>query len=124
MDLLRSVNLIYLASPYSKYPFGLHTAFVDVCFLAGRLIEHGLKVYSPIAHTHPIALYNHMDPLDHLVWLPFDEAIMRACDLLLIAEMEGWKESYGIGEEIKVFAKADKPIMRINPATLKVTANV
>jgi hypothetical protein len=110
--------LAYLATPYSKYPAGIEAAFRDAAALTGRLLVSGLRVYSPIAHTHPVAIYSGLDPFDHKIWLPFDEAMMRAADVLVVAHMDGWEESYGIAHEIKFFADARKPIYDLNPSTL------
>ncbi len=121
VDDIKHHNLIYLASPYSKYPAGIEAAFRDVAALAGKLLVAGLKVYSPIAHTHPIAIYGHLDAYDHTIWMPFDQAIMNVCDAMIVATMETWDKSYGIGEEIKVFSAAGKPIYRLDADTLRVT---
>lgn len=120
LDNLKSHSLIYLATPYSKYPAGLEAAFAEASALTGRLLIAGLKVYSPIAHTHPIALYSGLDPLDHSIWLPFDRALMDKADALLVAEMKSWENSRGIAEEIKVFEAATKPIYYLNPVTMEV----
>jgi nucleoside 2-deoxyribosyltransferase len=110
--------LCYLATPYSKYAGGLDAAFRDAAKLAALLLRAGVKCYSPIAHTHPIAVHGKVDPLDHSIWLPFDEAMMRAADVLLVAEMDGWKESKGVLHEINFFATAGKPVFYLDPATL------
>jgi Domain of unknown function (DUF1937) len=114
-------GLTYLATPYSKYPNGIDVAFRDACMLAANLISLGMKVYSPIAHTHPIAIYGSVDPFDHAIWLPLDFAIMDRCDNLLVAHMSGWEDSYGIGEEIKYFTKAGKEIYDLDVDTFEIT---
>ena len=48
-------GLIYLASPYSKYPHGIMRACRDICEIAARLIKQQYRIYSPIAHAHTIA---------------------------------------------------------------------
>lgn len=109
----------YLATPYSKYRGGdIEAAFVDAAKLAASLLVRGVKVYSPIAHTHPLAVYGKLDPLDHSIWLPFDEAMMAAADSLIVAHMDGWDVSYGIAHEIKVFEKAGKPIFDLDPVKM------
>lgn len=120
IEQLKQYELVYLATPYSKYKLGLEWAFIDACRLAGRLLQKGLKLYSPIAHTHPIAIYAEIDPLDHKVWLPFDEAIMAKSDCLLVAMMEGWEDSYGIAHEIGVYKASQKPIYYLNVETYQV----
>jgi hypothetical protein len=113
--------LYYLATPYSKYAKGIEVAFADAAALAARLLVAGHKVYSPIAHTHPLAVHGKLDPLDHAIWLPFDGAMMRACDAILVAHMDGWQQSKGVLHEIRVFAKANKPIFDLDPDTLAIT---
>lgn len=119
LDKLRSYGMVYLASPYSKYRLGIEVAFKDVSWVAGRLLKEGVKVYSPIAHTHPLAIYGELDPFDHSIWLPFDEVIMSRSDALVVAKMPGWETSYGVKHEIEFFQKAGKPIHYINWMTLR-----
>ncbi len=114
-------GLCYLATPYSKYPKGVDQAFKDAANLAGSLLKLGVSVYSPICHTHPIAIYSNIDPLDHEIWLPFDHAMLDVCGVLLVAHMDGWKESRGIAYEIEYFTKYGKPIYDLGPVTLKFT---
>lgn len=117
---LQQYPLIYLATPYSKYPQGLEVAFRHASALAARLMLRGLKVYSPIAHTHPLAIHGGVNPLDHSIWLPFDAAIMDKADALLVAMMETWQHSYGISHEIGVFSKAGKPVHYLDPVAMEV----
>lgn len=111
--------LCYLATPYSKYQDGnLELAYRHAAALAARLMLAGVKVYSPIAHTHPLAVWGSIDPLDHNIWLPFDEAMMDKSDVLIVAHMDGWEESRGIKHEIEFFERANKPIFDLNIETL------
>jgi hypothetical protein len=98
-------KLYYLASPYSKYPDGMVAAFEDISCIAARLIGEGYKLFSPIAHSHPIALYGKLDQLSHDLWLALDEAIMQKCDGIIVAKMDGWETSYGVTWEIDWFRK-------------------
>lgn len=110
--------LAYLATPYSKYPGGPPAAFVDASKLAAKLLVAGVRVYSPIAHTHPLAVYGNLDPLDHRLWLPFDEAMMAKADVLIVAHMVSWETSKGIAHEVEFFTRANKPIFDLDPVTL------
>lgn len=111
--------LCYLATPYTKYMGGnIDAAFIDACKLAARLLQSGVKVYSPIAHTHPLAIWGKVDPLDHDIWLPFDEAMMTAAHVLIVAHMDGWGKSKGVAHEIEFFERAGKPIYDLDPGTM------
>lgn len=113
------MTLAYLATPYSKYKNGdLNAAFIDASKLAARLLTIGVKVYSPIAHTHPLAIHGGLDPLDHAIWLPFDETMMNVSNVLIVAHMEGWRESFGITHEVDFFGRQNKPIFDLDPVTL------
>lgn len=114
-------GLAYLATPYTKYKTGIEQAFIDSAKLAGLLLRCGVKCYSPITHCHAIAMHGKINPLDHSIWLPFDEAMMKAADALIVAHMDGWQESFGIAHEIKVFEDAGKPIFDLDPKTLTMT---
>ena len=108
----------YLGTPYTLFPPALTRAFILAARLAARLLKVGIKVYSPIAHTHPIAIHGGLDPRDHAIWIPFDRLMMARCDILIVAHMDGWAESKGIAHEVEFFAKANKPIFDLEPATL------
>jgi hypothetical protein len=102
--------LWYVATPYSKYPGGIDTAWTDACKATAALIKMGIAAYSPIAHTHPIAVHGHIDPYDHTIWIPLDRHMMRAADGLIVVMMEGWDTSYGVDLEIREFREAGKRI--------------
>lgn len=118
MQRLRDHRLIYLGTPYTKYMRGIEQAFEDASRLAAVLLLSGVNVYSPIAHTHPIAIHGGLDPLDHDIWLPFDAAMMEACDAMVIGALPGWQDSYGVGFEIATFRRERKPVYLLDPGTL------
>jgi len=120
MQRLKDARLCYLATPYSKYPNGIEAAFRMAAKTAARLLQAGARCYSPIAHTHPIAIYGQIDPLAHDIWLPFDSAMMDAADVLVVAMLPTWRDSYGIRHEIDTFAAAGKPVFYLDPDTLRV----
>ena len=110
LDIIRSYPLVYTATPYSKYHLGIHMAFVHACVLQSRLLLDGVKSYSPIVQTHPIATYGNMDPLGHDFWLAYDRVQMDAAAGLLVAQMPGWRDSYGVAYEIEYMSHAGKPV--------------
>lgn len=118
---LEKFDLIYLATPYSKYAAGMEQAFRDAASIAAVLVLKGVKVYSPICHTHPIAVHGGIDPLSHNIWLPFDEAMMNVCEALVVVKMQGWEDSYGINYEIDYFTEDHKMAFYLDPVTLELT---
>lgn len=110
----------YLGSPYSKYPSGRANAYVEACRNAAILIRAGVPVFSPIAHSHPIAEYGPVDPLDHDIWLPADAPMMAAAYGLIVLKMESWQFSYGLRLEIETFRGVGKPIVYMEPGVVPV----
>jgi len=100
----------YVASPYSKFPAGIDAAFEAVSRATARLVVELVPAFSPIAHSHPVAIHGGLDPFDHSVWMPFDEPMMNAAHGCIVVMMDGWRESYGIGLELERFRAAGKPI--------------
>lgn len=116
-----TLGLCYLGSPYTRFKPSIGAAFAETARIAARLLRLKVAVFSPIVHCHPLSTFGRIDPLDHSIWLPFNEPFLRVCDTLLVAHMEGWEDSYGIKIEIEFFEKANKPIYDLDPATLMMT---
>src|SRR6266566_2653992 len=109
-----SYDLVYLSTPYTKYPGGMDEAFVRACQIAGELIRHGVNIYSPIAHTHPISKHAELDKPGEF-WLKFDLSILDKADALLVAKMPTWEDSVGVKVEIDHFLDACKPVYYLDP---------
>jgi hypothetical protein len=105
----------YAATPYSLYPYGRENAFKEACYLAAFLMTKGVMVFSPIAHSHPIADAADLDPVDHEFWIAIDRPLMEAAQGLIVCQMQGWEESRGVRAEIDYFQQARKPIVYWNP---------
>jgi len=100
----------YLASPYTKYPSGIEDAFAEVCCAAAWCLKNGIIVYSPIAHTHPVADFGGLDHFDHDMWMAFDRPMMEAAKGIIVCMMPTWELSRGIDIEIAQFKNAGKAV--------------
>ena len=114
-------TLAYLATCYSKHWGGLDIAYIEASELAAELYKIGIHVYSPITHTHSMAAYGKMDPRDHALWRPLNETMMERCDVLIVANSDGWQHSEGIAYEIDYFKKMGKPIFDMDVNSLKMS---
>ncbi len=101
----------YLGTPYSKFRLGLEAAFLAACDARADLVRAGIPCFSPIVHSHPVAIHGKIDPLSHAIWLPAEQPIMRCATGLIVRMLEGWEDSYGLGEEIKDFERHRKPVV-------------
>lgn len=107
-----STTLAYLATPYTKRENyeGFDAAMRRAAEIAARLLKAGINVYSPIVHCHTIADCGWIDPRARKFWQPICDVIADRCDTLIVAHMEGWRESEGIAHEVELFKRAGKPI--------------
>lgn len=110
----------FLSTPYTKYERGTEAAYQDACRLAGALLRLGFNIYSPIAHSHGIAIHAVIDPIDAVFWMNADKWQRDQCNGLLVGKFDGWKQSLGVFEEIEIFKKAGKPVYYMDPTTLEV----
>ncbi len=96
------ISMIYLASPYSDPdPKVMERRFQLVCLAAARLMQRGLQIFSPIAHSHPIALAGLL-PKGFDYWEKFDRTMLGACDELMVLCLDNWTNSVGINAELKI----------------------
>ena len=110
-----SEPLWYLATPYSKYPGGIAGAYELACKQSALLISHGIHVFSPIAHSHGIAMHGDLDPLSHELWLAMDKTYMNLCVGCIFLYADSWGISYGMEQERLYFLKNKKPIVGMLP---------
>lgn len=104
---------IYLATPYShKDSFIKEKRFNDINMITAKLMNEGYCVFSPISHSHPIAISNNI-PDDWNFWKDYDTLFIEWCDELWVYCCDGWKESVGVTAEIDIAIFMNKPIKYI-----------
>lgn len=108
----------YLATPYSKYSKGHEAAFKESCVQAGILLNAGIKVFGPIAHSHPIAEYGNIDKLDYEMFLGLDVPFLNAAKGIIVCKLDGWDKSYGVDWEIKHMQTRNKPVVYMEPGVI------
>lgn len=106
----------YVATPYTQYPQGHEAAHILACRATARLMQAGVNAYSPIAHTHPIAVHGNMDKTDHDLWVRVDKPLLEAAVGMIVVMAEAWDRSRGIAHEIAEYNAAGKPVIYWDPA--------
>ena len=108
-------SIVYLATPYSHpNPIVRNERFLAANKTAAELLQHGIHVFSPISHTHPIALAGNL-PTHWEFWEAYDRAFLSHCKALLVLTLPGWKESKGVSSEIAIAKSLGIPINYIAP---------
>lgn len=110
--------VIYLATPYSHSDPAVREArYRKALEYAALLLRMGAFVYSPIAHTHVIATDFELENSFEF-FKGFDFAMIERCDILAVAQIDGWRESVGIAAEIEYAVSLHKPVVYLpDPVT-------
>ena len=105
----------YLAVPYRHSdPKVVEERFNLVNAVAAQMMEDGDFVFSPISHSHPIALAGNL-PGDWKYWEKYDRAMLENCRRLVVLCLPGWRESEGVQAEMKIAAELGLPVTYTNP---------
>jgi hypothetical protein len=105
-----TLPLAYLAAPYSHFDPRVRAArFEAINQCASVLMRNGLYLFSPISHTHPIALAGGL-PTGFDFWENYDRVMLSACGLLVVLMLDGWEKSTGVTGEIKIATHNKQPI--------------
>lgn len=104
---------LYLACPYASG--GADAALRQARFEAANraaavLMKRGLKVFSPITHSHPIALVSDL-PLHWEYWEDYDRAMLGKCHTVVVLMLDGWSRSPGVAAEFKIAKEMGIPIL-------------
>ena len=100
----------YLATPYSDYHAGHAIAAIEAGVGVAKIqAKHNLRIFSPIAHFHPIA--QALDLHGHEFWMAVDKLFMERAEGCIVYMMPGWETSIGVNMEIDYFTAADKPVL-------------
>ena len=103
-------DLIYLACPYSHSNEDIKIKrFESVNKIAAKLMGEGKYIFSPISHTHPIAVSGKL-PTGWEFWDKYDRIMLSKCQKMIVLKLDGWKESIGVTAEIKIATELNIPI--------------
>lgn len=112
-------ELTYLAVPYSSPdPAIRESRFRAANYAAGMLMNEGQIVFSPISHTHPIAIECDL-PKGWDYWGSFDRAYLACSKRVIVLMLDGWRESVGVTAELAIAAEMGIPVAYLDPVTLE-----
>jgi hypothetical protein len=103
-------ELIYLAIPYSHPSeevrnYRLHL----VSDIAGKLMNEGNVVFSPISHGDTIAKIHNL-PTDWEYWEKSCKSFVSRSTKVIVVMADGWDISTGVSEEIKLANELGIPV--------------
>ena len=107
--------LTYLACPYSDPdPARMEQRYKQVTEAAAWMItRNGWNVFSPITHSHPLAVLGKVQG-DWAFWKKFDTDYIKCAERFVILEIPGWRKSTGVREETQIAIDLRIPIRYIH----------
>lgn len=101
--------MIYLASPYWHVdPAIRNQRFRAACRVTAEMIRQGITVFSPVVYGH--ALVGHGLPGDWSFWEGHDAEYLMLCDEVVVLQVDGWEESEGMRDEVRLAAAMGKRV--------------
>jgi len=80
-----------------------------------------VNVYSPIAHSHGIAVRSDLE-FDWKAWQKIDEDMILRCDELWVAtSIPSWRESVGVAAEIEFALSHEIPVRFVDQFGAQIT---
>ena len=99
-DISGSAQRVFLASPYThKDEEVIFLRYRETLEATAKLIKEGNMVFSPIVHSHPIAVRYDL-PRDYSFWQAYTNSfILHWAEAFSILCLHGWENSVGIKDE-------------------------
>ena len=102
------IGAIYLASPFEHPNPRVRDARAEAAIaISVELINQGIVVLSPIVLSVSLG-HRGADPPQG--WYLYDFGLMKGCRQLLVLDLPGWTESFGVNQEIYAAAFASIPV--------------
>lgn len=88
--------------------------YIQAARAAAHLTRNGVFVYSPIAHSHPLAVHGGLSGSWDF-WQRVARQWVERCDRLVVLKLDGWLESVGVQAEIEHARSLGKPVEYLEP---------
>ena len=114
IDISGDRQRIFLASPYTHNDEAVMIFRYEAALAAAsELINEGNIIFSPIVHSHPIAVTYNL-PRDYSFWQAYTNSfILHWAEVFSILRLQDWEHSVGIKDESVLARKVNLPIYYI-----------
>lgn len=106
----------YLAIPYSHLdPMIRKHRFEIANKITADLMKKGRIIFSTISHCHPLTDYGLPGSWDY--WKKYNREFLKMCKKLIVVTLEGWQDSVGVTEELRIAEEEGVTIEYIDPTS-------
>jgi hypothetical protein len=111
--------MLYLASPYShRDPKVMQERFEVAEQVTAHLLNSNVWVYSPIVHCHALS-QKYKLPTNFGFWRDYNYSILRLAEALWVIDMDGWRTSQGVTDELNFARTCRIETYTIDPNTFR-----
>ena len=108
-------GVTYIASPYTHKNKRVRSQrYYDVMDATAYFIKRNEVVYSPIVHSHPLAIAHDM-PGDFEMWRKQCLGLLEKCDRVRVICLSGWEKSAGVRGELEHANNLGIPVFYCRP---------
>lgn len=110
-DFSEGIDRIYLASPYTDEDENVMIfRYKKAVEAAAKLLSEGYLVFSPIVHSHPIAITHNL-PRDYTFWEDYSTSfLLYWAEAVVVLLLPGPAYSKGVSAEIATARRAGLPV--------------
>jgi hypothetical protein len=111
------VSYYYLSNPYTGSPSEMRERAQAAAQAVATLLRNGVHAWSPIVHNHAMMAFSDFSLEERReLLLPYDFSLLRAAKGMIVLQLEGWEDSYGVTKEIELCKELGKPVAFLEPA--------
>lgn len=106
--------MLYLACPYSHPDAAVREErYHAACRATAAVLRAGVAAYSPVVQSHPLVAHGLPEGWDF--WSRFDATFLEVADAMLVLALEGWAQSVGVREELRLAKEMGIPVSFAGP---------
>lgn len=114
------MSYYYISNPYNGTDQQREERARIAARTCGLLLKRGIHAWSPIVHNH--AMMKTFDEFTleerRSLVLEFDFSLLRASKGMIVLEIDGWNNSYGVAEELALCRRLSIPVRYLDPKEL------
>jgi len=114
------MSFYYISNPYNGTEDQRSARAKIAAEVSGKLLKRGIHAWSPIVHNHALMQSYSDFTLEErrTLILDFDFSLLLKSKGMIVLTIDGWRESYGVSEELRICGENSIPIKYLDPMDL------
>lgn len=100
---------VFISMPYSGTLDQMNERVKHAKEYSVILLQRGIVPVCPVTSGHLLVEHSDIE-LSHQSWLQYAYEFFEMCDEVHVLQLQGWKESLGVAEEVYWARRSNKPV--------------